>query len=163
MYTVQSRPKHGADGSGGDTVLPGTGLGNDTGFADAFGEECLADGVVDFVSTSMCQILTLEPDGGTASELGQTLGLVQRSRTADKVLSVLSNFGKEVGIVLDLFVCLLNLAEGFRKSFGDELSAKGTESLILVPCLDLLIVAGGHLTKSSGLILGPLLLITARS
>jgi len=66
-------------------VLPGAGLGDDAGLADPLGEEGLADGVVDFVSASVGKILSFQPDGSAASELGKTLRLVDGGRTANEV------------------------------------------------------------------------------
>ena len=52
--------EHGGDGGGGHAVLAGAGFGDDAGLAHAFGEQDLADGVVDFVRAGVEQVLALE-------------------------------------------------------------------------------------------------------
>ena len=52
----------GADGRRGDAVLACACFGDDFGFAQAPGEEDLAEGVVDFVGSRVVEIFTFEPD-----------------------------------------------------------------------------------------------------
>ena len=50
----------GTGGSGGDTVLPSTRLGDDLGLAESLGEQDLSDGVVDLVRTGVVQVFSPE-------------------------------------------------------------------------------------------------------
>jgi len=51
-------------------VLPCTGFRDDPGFAHAFCEQNLADGIVDFMSARMSQILAFEVDAPLADMRG---------------------------------------------------------------------------------------------
>ncbi len=52
----------GADGRRGNAMLACASFGDDFGFAQASGEENLAEGVVDFVGSSVVEVFTFEPD-----------------------------------------------------------------------------------------------------
>ena len=56
------QPEAGADGRGGDAVLPGSGLGDHPRLAEPAREEHLAEGVVDLVRAGVAEILALEVD-----------------------------------------------------------------------------------------------------
>mmetsp|Transcript_14152 Transcript_14152/g.24610 ORF Transcript_14152/g.24610 Transcript_14152/m.24610 type:complete len:203 (-) Transcript_14152:1222-1830(-) len=58
--TFQSQ--HGTDSRGCDTVLPSTCFGNDARLAKTLGQKSLSNSVVDFVSTSVRQIFSFEPN-----------------------------------------------------------------------------------------------------
>lgn len=49
-------------GGGGDSVLPGTGLGDDAGLAQALRQQRLPQNVVDLVGTRVVEVLALEED-----------------------------------------------------------------------------------------------------
>ena len=56
------QPEAGADGRGGDAVLPGSGLGDHPRLAEPPREEHLAERVVDLVRAGVAEILALEVD-----------------------------------------------------------------------------------------------------
>ena len=59
------------DGSGGDAVLAGASFGDDARLAHFYGEQTLADGVIDFVRAGMEQIFALDVDARAAKMRGQ--------------------------------------------------------------------------------------------
>ncbi len=61
--------EQGCGGRGGDTVLAGSGLGDQPGLAEAAGDERLPEHVVDLVRTGVVEVLALEDDPGTAGVL----------------------------------------------------------------------------------------------
>jgi hypothetical protein len=65
-------------------VLSGACFRDDPRFAHAKGEQGLADGVVDFVGTSVVQVLTLEPNPRTPSQVAEPLRMVQRTWSANE-------------------------------------------------------------------------------
>src|SRR5699024_122937 len=66
-------------------VLPGAGLGDEAGLAHPFGQQGLADGIVDLVAARVVEILTLEEHAGAAAVLGEPRGLGEQGRPADVV------------------------------------------------------------------------------
>lgn len=120
--------KLGADGGRGDTVLAGAGLGDDLGLAEALGEEELAKGVVDLVGAGVVEILTLQPDVGTAGVLGEALGEVEVAGAAH-VLVVGTVLLPEGRIVLDLVEALLELRQAVHERLGDVLASKVAEAV----------------------------------
>src|SRR5690606_18916968 len=74
--------KTSAGGRGGNAVLAGAGLGDHAAFAHAEREERLAEGVVDFVRAGVIEVFALEVNLGSADFFAQTLGVVERRRTA---------------------------------------------------------------------------------
>ena len=80
----------GTRGGGGNAVLPSTGLSDDALLPHACTEQRLANGVVDFMSAGVGEVLALEPDGGSvfARELRrvlcQALRAVQRGGPANE-------------------------------------------------------------------------------
>mmetsp|Transcript_14468 Transcript_14468/g.31799 ORF Transcript_14468/g.31799 Transcript_14468/m.31799 type:complete len:665 (+) Transcript_14468:311-2305(+) len=122
---VQS--EHGTDGGGGNSMLSRSSFGNDSGFPDALGQEGLSDGIVNFMSTGVCKILTFEPNGSSARQFGETLGNVERSGPPDEILPQQGNFGHEIWIVFDLIIFLRDFAEGFGKGLRDVLPPELSE------------------------------------
>mmetsp|Transcript_16412 Transcript_16412/g.33723 ORF Transcript_16412/g.33723 Transcript_16412/m.33723 type:complete len:384 (+) Transcript_16412:470-1621(+) len=151
--TVQS--KHGTDGGGGNTVLSGTGLGNDAGLADSLGKKGLADGVVDFVGSSVSQILTLQPDFGSTGQFREAFRLVEGSGSTDEFSAVAIEFCQEFGIVLDLVVRLFDFLEGNRKCLGDVLPSEFSEAGLVIGSRPFL----GGLTELGSLVFGSIRLL----
>ena len=56
------KSQHGTDRGGGNAVLPGAGLGNDTLLTHALRQQPLPERVVDFVGAGMGEVLSLEVD-----------------------------------------------------------------------------------------------------
>lgn len=118
----------GADGSGGDTVLTGTGLGDNLRLAESAREKHLAESVVDLVGTSVVEIFTLQPDVGTTSILGETLGLVKLTRTTHPGV-VRAVLFPESGIILDHIETLLKLGKTVHERLRDVLTTELAETL----------------------------------
>mmetsp|Transcript_126736 Transcript_126736/g.354854 ORF Transcript_126736/g.354854 Transcript_126736/m.354854 type:complete len:222 (-) Transcript_126736:1269-1934(-) len=104
--------KHGTNSSGSHTVLSSSCLSNDTRFSEAFGEKGLANSVINLVSTSVGQILALQPDSSTTGQFSEAAGLVKRGRSADEVPSVSVQFCHKIGVVFDRGVSLFDLFKG---------------------------------------------------
>mmetsp|Transcript_11920 Transcript_11920/g.22798 ORF Transcript_11920/g.22798 Transcript_11920/m.22798 type:complete len:366 (+) Transcript_11920:367-1464(+) len=138
----------GTNSGGSDTVLSGTGFGNDTRLTNTLGQQGLSNRVVNLVSAGVGQVLALQPNGGTTGQFRQTVGLVQRGGSADKVTTVFSQFCQKVGIVLDFIVLLFNFFESHRKCFGNVLSAVFTKLAHLGRFGPFL----GHLSQAGSLI-----------
>lgn len=104
-------------------MLAGTSLGNDLGLSKALSEQKLANGVIDLMRTGMVHVLTLEPDVGTSSMLGQTLGQVQARRTAHVVVvrTVLLPEGR---VVLNLVEAFLKLRQAVHQALGNVLATE---------------------------------------
>jgi hypothetical protein len=62
MYTVHGQPYACAGRGARDAMLAGAGFRHDASGAQALGEHCLAEGVVDLVRTGMRKILAFQPD-----------------------------------------------------------------------------------------------------
>ena len=114
----------GADGGGGDAVLAGAGFGDDAGFVQVFGEEDLADGVVDFVGAGVVEVFAFEVDAGAAVVFGEPFGKVDGAGTTDEGAEGFVVFGEEgfVGAVaavgaVEFFYC-------GNQGFGDEAAAE---------------------------------------
>mmetsp|Transcript_7366 Transcript_7366/g.18026 ORF Transcript_7366/g.18026 Transcript_7366/m.18026 type:complete len:482 (+) Transcript_7366:427-1872(+) len=151
--TVQS--KHSTYGCGCNTVLSGTGFGNDTGLANSLGQKSLSNSIVDLVGTSVGQIFSLQPNVGSSCQLGQTFCLVKRGRSTDEFATEAIQFCQKLGIVLDFVVFFFNFLECNRESFGNVLSSEFTESGLVVGVSPFL----GDLSQFSSLILGILRLL----
>src|SRR3990170_3438962 len=67
---------------GRHAVLARAGLGDHAGLPHAFGEERLAEHVVDLVGAGVAKVLALEPDAGAAAVLAEPRGEVERRRPA---------------------------------------------------------------------------------
>ncbi len=72
--------------SGGcDAVLAGAGLCNDARFAHSYGEQALADSVIDFVRAGVEQVFALEIDARPAEMRGKARSKLQRRRAACEI------------------------------------------------------------------------------
>ena len=111
------------DRGAGHAVLAGAGLGDDARLAEVLREQRLADRVVDLVRARVVQVLALEEDLRATPLLAQALGRIQRRRTADVEREVLVELGTEGGVVLELVVGRLELAQRLHERFGDETTA----------------------------------------
>ena len=63
-----------------DTVLAGTGLGDDARLAHAFGQHGLADAVIHLVGTGVVEVFTLQVDLSAAEQVGPAFGVIDRRR-----------------------------------------------------------------------------------
>jgi hypothetical protein len=117
----------GADGGGGDAVLAGTGFGDDAGFAEALGEEDLADGVVDLMRSGVEEVLALEVDFGATEFFGPAFGEVEGGGPTAVVVEEVVEFGLEGGVGFGCFVGSAELIEWAHEGFGGEASAEFAE------------------------------------
>ncbi len=119
--------EHGGDGGGGDAVLAGAGFGDDPGFAHAFGEEDLADGVVDLVCSGVEEVFAFEVYLGSAEGFGEAFGVVERGGASAEFLEVVGEFFLEGGVEGSAVVFFLEFGERVDEGFGDVTSAVGAE------------------------------------
>ena len=139
--------QQGAGRGRGDTVLAGTGLGDDPRLAEAPCEQCLTERVVDLVRSGVGEVLALQvqaearddgdvtitwaghgvgsgrgcgkADGFGPDGLGETVGTVERSRPPGKGREEVAQFGPEDRIVTDSLVGRLELLQGGHECLGD--------------------------------------------
>ena len=119
-------------GGAGHAVHAGAGLGDDALLAHAPGQQDLADAVVDLVRAGVVQLLALQIDLRAAEVLGQALGVVQRTGTADVVALEVGEFFEERRIGLGLLVLGGQVVDQRHQGFGDELAAERAEQAALV-------------------------------
>ena len=67
----------GSSRGGGNTVLTGSCLSDDTGLSHPFGKKDLSQYVVDLVGSGVIQVLTLEVNFGSAQILGHMLCIIK--------------------------------------------------------------------------------------
>jgi hypothetical protein len=120
---THSTAKARTHGGGGDAVLASAGLGDDALFAETLGEQDLAEGVVDLVSTGVQQILALEVDFGPAELFGPAFGEIERRGTTDVFVEQAVELFLEGGIGLGLLVMVGQLGEGRHERFRHEHAA----------------------------------------
>lgn len=117
----------GADGGGGDAVLTGSGFGDDAFFAEAFGEEDLADGVVDLMCSGVEEVFALKVDFGSAQFFGPAFGEVERGGASAVVVEEVVELGLEGGVGLGFFVGAPEVIERGHEGFGGETSSEFSE------------------------------------
>jgi len=76
-------------------VLPGAGLGDDPGLAHAFGQQGLAEDVVDLVGPGVVEVLTLEVNPATVF-FREALAVINRSWPTLKVFPDTPQFGNKL-------------------------------------------------------------------
>jgi len=109
--------EHRRDGSGRDAVLAGASFGDDAGFAHAFGEQDLADAVVDFMRAGVEQVFALEINLCAAEFAGEAFGKIERSRAATEFSQVIVKFLLEFGVVLRAKVFLFKFLQRMHQCF----------------------------------------------
>ena len=109
--------KHRGHGGGGHAVLARAGLGDDAGLAHALGEQNLAEGVVDFVRTSVVQILALEINFCAAELAGEPFGKVQRRGASAEFIEVIREFALEFRVVLGAEIFRLQFLQRVHQRF----------------------------------------------
>ncbi len=122
------KAEQGADGGGGHAVLARAGFGDDALLAHAFGQQALAEGVVDFVRAGVEQVFALEIDFGAAELLGQALAEVERRGAAGVVVEQISQFGLEGSIGFGYVVFVLQFEQGGHQGFRDVAAAVDAEA-----------------------------------
>ncbi len=114
-------------GGGGHTVHAGAGLGDDAPLAHAFGQQDLADAVVDLVRAGVIELLALQIDLRAAAVLGQAFGEVERGGAADVVALEVGQLLGERGVGLGLLVFGGQFMDQRHQGFGDVLTAEVAE------------------------------------
>ena len=116
----------GADGGGGDAMLAGSGFRDDAFFPESFGEQDLAERVVDLVGTGVEQVLAFQVNLRAAEQFGPAFGEVERSRAADVVVKQVIEFRLECGVVFRGLVGSCEFLkwghQGFRHKHAAELA-----------------------------------------
>src|SRR5437667_355774 len=119
--------EQGGDGCGGDTVLPGAGLGDDAPPLHTLRQQPLPEHVVDLVRARMTEVLALEVDPRAAAVLGEPGGFVQGRRPACVVARERREPRVEPGVTLRRRVRALQLDERAHERLGDEPAAVAAE------------------------------------
>ena len=118
-----------AGGGRRDAVLAGAGLGDDPVLAHPFGQQRLAERVVELVRAGVHEVFALEPDLA-AGELGQPLGQVQRRRAAGEVAQQAAELGLVARVAAHGDPRRLELGERGHERLGDVLAAVGAEAML---------------------------------
>src|SRR5258706_13401452 len=108
-------------------MLPSASLGDDAFFAHAFGEQSLADGVVDFVSAGVVEIFALEINFSAAEFFGKSAREIKPRRPADIVVEIGFEFANERRVGFGAAVFGIKLLEGRDEGFGNEDATVGAE------------------------------------
>src|SRR5258706_6169497 len=101
-------------------MLPSASLGDDAFFAHAFGEQSLADGVVDFVSAGVVEIFALEINFSAAEFFRESPREIKPRRLADVVVQVGFEFANEGGVRFGAAILCVELLKRGHERFRDE-------------------------------------------
>ena len=93
--------EQGASGGGADTMLPRACFGDDALFAHPLGEQCLAEGVVDFVRSGVIEVFALEINLRPTQLFGQSAGVGNGRRPPDIRLQEMIELCPKIGVLLD--------------------------------------------------------------
>ena len=122
------QPEQRGGGGGGDAMLAGAGLGDDAALAEPFGQQALAERVVDLVRAGVAEVLALEEDArAPAKRLRQAARLVERGGAADVVAEQRVEFGVEGGVLANEPVFGLQLIERRDQRLGHVAPAEPAE------------------------------------
>ena len=116
------------DGRGGHAVLAGAGLGDQAGLAHVFGEQGLAQGVVDLVRARVVEVLALEVNLGATQVAGHVGRVVEAGRPIGVGAIQLAQVSPELRVVLEPVVGLLQLDHGGHQRLGDVLAPVDAEA-----------------------------------
>ena len=86
------------DGGGGDAVLACAGFRDDARLAHFYGEQALADGVIDFVRAGVEQVFALEVDARAAEMRSEARSKLQRRGAAGEIFQQIGEFGLKRGV-----------------------------------------------------------------
>ena len=121
------QPEQRRGGGGGHAVLPGAGLGDDAALAHAFGQQRLAERVVDLVRAGVGQVLALQVNLRAAQLLGQTAGIGQRGGPAHVGMQQVSQLSLKYRVGLHAAVGCFQLGQRGHERFGHKLPAVRAE------------------------------------
>jgi hypothetical protein len=99
--------------------------------AHAFGDECLADGVVDLVRAGVIEVFAFEYDF-RACGIGETFGYHERRGAPDEIAQECTIFAPELRIGKRFVQRTLDLRKRFDQNFGNETSAEVAEIAVFV-------------------------------
>src|ERR1700720_1751480 len=111
-----------------DTVLSCAGLSDNPRLPHFYGEQTLPNGVIDFVRTSVQQILPLQINPWPAKMRGQPRGELQGRRTPSEILEQTLELRLESGIRLSNLISPLKLEQRHHKRFRNIASAIRAEA-----------------------------------
>mmetsp|Transcript_98813 Transcript_98813/g.235543 ORF Transcript_98813/g.235543 Transcript_98813/m.235543 type:complete len:583 (-) Transcript_98813:72-1820(-) len=141
-YTLQVQQR--ASRSGGYAMLPCTRLRNDPLLAQLNRQQRLTDGVVDLVGARVSQLFTLEPNLGSAAEVGEALGVVNGRGAPDELFPQTRQLRLEDWVYLPLGPSLFQLMVRHHECLGNEAAAKNAVTKVpLVRMLLLRLQVGG--------------------
>ena len=95
-------------------------VSNDAGFSHAPGEKNLADGVIDFMSPRVQQILPLKVDFGATEFLRETLRKIQRRGPSAEIAQKAGEFFSEFRIFSGGVVFPLEILQGSHQGLGNK-------------------------------------------
>ena len=114
---------HGCNCSCCNTVLSGTGLCDQAGLAHLLGKQCLSQGIIDLMGTSMVQILSLEIDLRAAQILRHFPCIVQQRGAPRVFIQQLVQLRIEFRILLIMLIALFQMDQFIHQCLGDILSS----------------------------------------
>ena len=113
-------------------MLASSGFSNDSLFAHPQGQKRLAEGIVDFVSAGVVQILTLQPNARTtivsAVMRGESLGFIEGGGPTHVGLEEMVEFPRKGRVCPSLSCRLLQLSQGWHESFWDVLATETSKT-----------------------------------
>ena len=110
-------------------MLAGAGFGDDARLAHSYGEQALADGVVDFVRAGVEQIFALEVDARAAELRSEASGELQRRGAAGEIFQQIVRIRLETAAsAFRGFVGALEFEERHHQRFGNVAAAVGAEA-----------------------------------
>ncbi len=109
-------------------MLAGAGLGDQAGLAHVFGEQGLAQGVVDLVRARVVEVLALEVNLGATQVAGHVGRVVEAGRPIGVGAIQLAQVSPELRVVLEPVVGLLQLDHGGHQRLGDVLAPVDAEA-----------------------------------
>ena len=119
----ESRASH----SGSNPVLSRPCFSNDPSLSHFLGKESLAESIVDLVSTSVQEILSLQVDSSASNVTGQIGSKVQGCWSAGETIQPARQFFLERQVLRELVVCLLKCSQWLHQGLRDILPSIPSE------------------------------------
>ena len=114
--------------SRGHPVLAGAGFGDDPFLPHLFGQQALAQGIVDLVGSGMVQIFPFQVDLGASQVFGHFFRIVQQAGPVGIVMVQGPEFLEEFRIVLETVVGFFQLQHCVHQGFRYILAAVSAKS-----------------------------------
>ncbi len=122
----------GGAGRGAHAMLARAGLGDDAGLAHAFGQQALADGIVDLVGSQMVEVFALEPDLRAAQLLAEVAAVEDRAGTTGKMQQQALHLAREFGVGQSLLEGLVQFVQAGFDGVRHILAAIRAEEALAV-------------------------------